>query len=58
MATDEEKEDEKHERVATALENMILLQGMGLLCAVGRYIGIGPRRCMKCSMLYRMPSTP
>lgn len=39
MATDE-KEDEKHERVATALENMILLQGMGVLCALGRYIGI------------------
>jgi hypothetical protein len=40
MATDEEKEDEKHERVALALENTIVLQGMGLICAVARYIGI------------------
>ena len=40
MATDEEKEDEKHERVAFALENTIVLQGMGLVCAIGRYIGL------------------
>jgi hypothetical protein len=28
------------ERVAFALENAIVLQGMGLLCAVGRYVGL------------------
>jgi len=40
MATDDEKEQEKNDTVAFALESTIVLSGMSALCAFARYVGI------------------
>ena len=40
MATDDEKEDEKHERIAMSLENTMVMSGLAVISAFGRYIGI------------------